>query len=301
MSLLQRTAMAGLAVVCCAPWNSCFADDLPVTFRKITNNGLFKQRPAWAPDGRAVVYAQHSNDAIQLYLLEFESGETRRLTDRTAPEYDAVYSPDGQSLLFAFDKTSPNQGDLEVYRLSMQSGELAAVAVTDGKLSHEESPCWAPNGKQLAFSSTKEGNQEIYTAAIDGGTWLRLTSDPAIDAHPAWSPDGTQIAFASNRWGDLEIAVMDADGSDLQRLTRTAGLDDYPAWSRDGQYLAFTGNRDGNFDIHVMRLADLSVTRLTTSPAIDNFPAWTSTGQIGFVSNRDDGFDIFVTVNWHPR
>ena len=80
---------------------------------------------------------------------------------------------------------------------------------------HQDWPAWSPDGKRIAFSSTHEGNQEIYAAAVDGSDLVRLTQNPGIDAHPCWSPDGRTIAFATDRWGGLELASVKADGTGL--------------------------------------------------------------------------------------
>lgn len=259
---------------------------------QLTADGHLKQRPCWSPDGKQVVFARHQGATIFLFLRDLKTGQEERLTSSNSPEYDAVFSPEGMSLLLAFDKTSPNQGDLEVYRLALADRKLTPLAVTQGALSHEESPCWSPDGKRFAFTSTKHGNQELYVADVAGGDWLRLTNDAAIDAHPSWSPDGKTIAFATNHWGDLEIALINPDGSNLRRLTQSKGLDDYPAWSPDGRQLAFTSNRDGNLEIYVQPL-DGPAMNVTRHEAIDNFPAWTPDGRVGFVSNRDGGFDLY--------
>ena len=264
-------------------------------WERLTRDGYFKQRPHFAPEGREMVFARHRGATILLFLRKLDSGEERRLTGREEPEYDAVFSPDGSRLAFAFDKTSPNQGDLEVYVVDRGDGaEPKPIAVTQGKLSHEESPCWSPDARSLAFTSTREGNQELFVVSAAGGAWKRLTNDPAIDAHPAWSPDGKWIAFATNRWGDLEIALVRPDGTGLRRVTESPGLDDYPAWSPDGRYLAFASNRDGNLEIYVARPDGTDATNATRNAAIDNFPAWTPDGRLGCVSNRDGGFDIYV-------
>ena len=263
---------------------------------RLTTDGHLKQRPCWSPDGQQVVFARHQGDTIFLFLRDLMTGKEERLTKQTAPEYDAVFSPEGKELLLSFDKLSPNQGDIEVYRLALSDRSLAPLATTRGALSHEESPCWSPDGKRFAFTSTRHGNQELYVADVMGGEWQRLTEDAAIDAHPAWSPDGQTIAFATDRWGDLEIALIHPDGSNLRRLTDSKSLDDYPAWSPDGRHVAFTSNRDGNLEIYVQPLAG-PARNVTRDPAIDNFPAWTPDGRIGFVSNRDDGFDLY-TVEW---
>jgi TolB protein len=263
-------------------------------FTPLTKDGRLKQRPQWSPDGTTLVFARHSGAKIQLVLLDVKSGKERRLTKGDNPEYDAVWSPDGKRLAFAFDKTSPNQGDIDVHLIDADGKNQKPLAVSQGKLSHEESPAWSPDGKRVAYSSTRDGNQELYVIGIDGKNAKRLTNDPAIDAHPAWSPDGKRLAFATNRWGDLEIAVLELSTSTVTRLTHNKGLDDYPAWSPDGKHIAWTSSRRGNFEIFVMHADGTNQRNATDNPAIDNFPAWTPDGRLTFVSNRSGGFEVYV-------
>lgn len=263
--------------------------------RAITRDGRYKQRPAWSPDGTMLAFSRHENSGIFLFVLEIESGSERRLTDRKDAEYDAVWSPDGKRLAFSFVKTSPNQGDLEVYTIAADGTDLKPLAVTMNTLSHEESPGWSPEGRFVAFTSTRDGNQELYAAGADGSQPRRLTNHPAIDAHPAWSPDGKRIAFATGQWGDFELATVEPDGSNPTRLTHSRGLDDYPAWSPDGRRIAFTTNRDANFEIYLIDADGGNERNISRSSAIDHFPAWSPDGRLSFVSSRDRGFEIYVT------
>ena len=259
---------------------------------RLTTDGLLKQRPVWSPDGASLVFARHQGSTIFLFLREADGSE-RRLTKSKDPEFDAAWSPDGKRLVFTFDKTVPNQGDMDVYSIAADGSELTPVLTSPGKLTHEEWPSWSPDGSWITLSSTRDGNQEIYVVRPDGKDLKRLTSDPAIDAHPAWSPDGKRIVFATNRWGDLELAAVDTEGGNLTRLTTSPGLDDYPAWSRDGKSIAFTSHRDGNAEIFAIDPDGNNPRNLTRNPAIDNFPAWSPAGELTFVSNRAGGFDIY--------
>jgi TolB protein len=248
----------------------------------------------WSPDGQSLVFARHRGSTIFLFLRSVDGREERRLTSGKEPEYDAAFSPDGKRLLLAYDKSSPNQGDIEIYAVHRDGQELTPVVTTGQQLSHEEWPSWSPDGQWFAFTSTRYGNQELCVARSDGKEETRLTNDPALDVHPAWSPDGKRIAFATDRWGDLEIAVVDRDGQNLTRVTQSRGFDDYPAWSPDGTKLAFASNRGGNLDIYVSDVEGREVRQMTTNPGIDNFPTFSPQGELTFVSQRPGGFDIFV-------
>ncbi|HEY8218428.1 MAG TPA: hypothetical protein VIH82_14920 [Acidimicrobiia bacterium] len=85
------------------------------------------------------------------------------------------------------------------------------------------------NGK-IAFTSERDGNDEIYVTDANGTNQHNLTNNPAPDFDPNWSPDGEQIAFTSLRDGNLEVYVMDADGSDQRRVTNNAAFDFLPNW-----------------------------------------------------------------------
>jgi TolB protein len=273
-----------------------FAQSPDGPFVRLTTDGLLKQRPAWSPDGKWLSFTRHEGATIFVFVRAADGSSERRLTKRSDPEFDAVWSPDGARLALAIDKASPNQGDIDVHTVAAHGDDLKPVATTDKKLSHEEWPAWSPDGQRLVFTSTADDNQDLYVALANGSERKRLTSDPALDAHPAWSPDGKQIVFATNRWGDLELARVEIDGSGLVRLTESPRLDDYPVWSPDGKQIALTSNRDGNFEIYTIDVDGINPRNCTKCPAHDNFPAWTPDGRLTFVSNRDGGFDIYVVA-----
>ena len=88
---------------------------------------------------------------------------------------------------------------------------------------------------QIAFSSARNGDLNIYVMDEDGKNVVQLTNHPRVDSIPAWSPDGRRIAFSSlrdeppNTHGNSEIYIMDADGGNPMRLTQEPQIDTLPA------------------------------------------------------------------------
>lgn len=274
----------------------------PAVPLRLTHDGQFKQRPAWSPDGTSLIFTRHRGATMTLWQLTLATGAEVRVTENQDPEFDAVFAPDGKSLLYSFDKASPNQGDIEVYRWDFDARQSTPIATTRGQLSHEEWATWSPDGKRVAFTTTRHGNQELAVADLNGENEVRLTSDPALDLHPAWSPDGRHLLFATARWGDLELARIDSDGKNLVRITDSPGLDDYPAWSPDGKWLAFCSNRSGDLEIYVAEADGRDPRNVTQTEGSDTFPTFSPRGELTWVGQRESGWDLFsITVANDPR
>jgi TolB protein len=156
-------------------------------------------------------------------------------------------------------------------------------------------PAWSPDGKQIAFRSQRDGNDEIYVMRADGSQQQNITLDPAGDWSPAWSPDGRRIAFSSQRGDDAlrSIYVINVDGTGLVNLTQDKSEGEYPAWSPDGARIAFScyqGGRDAtlDYDICLMNADGSGQVNLTRNPAYDMYPTWSPDGRrLAFYSERD--------------
>lgn len=137
-----------------------------------------------------------------------------------------------------------------------------------------------PGGTGLiAATSSRDGNEEIYSMDQNGGLVTRLTNEAGRDFDPSFSPDGSRIAFVSNRDGDLEIYLMDADGSNQTRLTNNAGDDMDPAWSPDGNRLAIRRSVSGDNEIFMIDSADGgNAVNLTQNAASDFAPDFSPDG-----------------------
>ena len=164
---------------------------------------------------------------------------------------------------------------------------------------------------QIAFSSDRDGNFEIYVMDTDGKNQRRLITNRDDDWDPSWSPDGTRIAFTSSAkvlnvvqahplsvvGGLPQIYVMDADGGNKQRLTDSDFAEWYPSWSPDGTRIAFTSS--GAMDtagwyIYVVDADGKNLRRLGQESGW--YPSWSpDSKRIAFVSSRNAfGNQIYV-------
>jgi eukaryotic-like serine/threonine-protein kinase len=209
----------------------------------------------------------------EIYVMNADGSDQRRLTFNDGVDTNAAWSPDGKTIAF----TSVRAGGLEIYVMNADgSGARRLTNQTASGLGAID-PKWSPDGRRIAFRT--RSRPDIYTVNVDGTGVTNLTHHPASDVSPAWSPDGGRIAFVSERDGNPEIYLMDPNGENVIRLTHTDAREGLPAWSPDGKKIAFNSNRDGDGEIYVMNSDGSNTVRLTSNPGQDGYPSWSPDGR----------------------
>ena len=139
----------------------------------------------------------------------------------------------------------------------------------------------APTSEKIVFTSTRDGNSEIYIMNSDGSEQINLSRDNAEDFDPVWSPDGEQILFVSDRAGPSDLYIMNADGSGVRKVFRNRKNRLNPTWSPDGRKIAYAqGNEVGDL-IYTATINGGFVERLTHG----FMPTWSPDGsKIAFVA-----------------
>jgi tetratricopeptide (TPR) repeat protein len=220
--------------------------------------------PALSPNGQLLVYHSELIEAEGLHLLNLTSGEDNRLTifkQHLLPRWGGdneqflfvAQEPGTERWLiqegFADGKSEPiilrdgrtpdwsSDNELIAYHGANAEGNDPGIYIVpfDGgeatRLTNHESdraPDFSPDGSQLAYMSTRNGNWDIYTISTAGSAPRQITTSSGNDGLPAWSPDGRQIAFVSDADGNWAIYVIDAQGGTPSRVAEWDG--NRPDW-----------------------------------------------------------------------
>jgi TolB protein len=129
---------------------------------------------------------------------------------------------------------------LTILLLSMA---IALVVTACGGDDDSETYTGEPTGR-IVFTSDRDGNTEIYSAAIDGSALVNLTNDPAQDDSPDINSTLDHIAFISTRGGAQDVWVMDIDGGNPAARTKDPAADSSPIWSPDSTKIAHYSARE---------------------------------------------------------
>lgn len=159
-------------------------------------------------------------------------------------------------------------------------------------------PAWSPDGHQIAFTSYRSGNEEIWLMDSDGQNLRPLTTDPRGDWSPTWSPDGRRITFTSDRTGTNQIWVMNRDGSQQRQLTRPARPEEYSrdsSWSLDGKMIIYTSDRSGKEENWIMVSDGSNPVQHSRSDGKNCHPSFTPDGKsIIFTSMRTGAYGLWI-------
>jgi dipeptidyl aminopeptidase/acylaminoacyl peptidase len=153
-----------------------------------------------------------------------------------ANQVEPELSPDGTSIVFQ-GKSLPST-DEQSNQLFILEADGTVRQLTDGP-GGATSPSWSPDGSQIAFVKSPEG--DIFVVDVDGTDMRAVTATPADDRLPDWSPDGSHIVFESGSEDVAGIWIVSVDDGSLMQLTFPGGAAN-PAWSPDGSWIAFRGD-----------------------------------------------------------
>jgi Tol biopolymer transport system component len=249
-----------------------------------------------APSSKSSSSLWSQNDGPSLLVSRAPSGDAEYAIYRVAPDGsndERLFSPPGGAFSHAVSPggtriafgSSVSENDVEMFVANFDGTDLTRVTVSAG---YDSDPTWSPDGSQIAFISSRDGNFELYVMDPDGSNVVQLTDSETSDFHnPAWSPDGNWIAVSGLTSQDNhDVFVIHPDGSSLRKLTESQDEEGAPSWSPDGQSIVYTrGDPDLYADLYRMDSHGNHETALTSTDEYDErSPVWSPDGtQIAFV------------------
>jgi len=256
--------------------NSSYNPSLDTAIWYLNNNGAWKD---WVtPNAQKRI-----NEALSTQYLS----NLTNITNNSAHDYYADWSPDGTKIAFTSEKYENE------HIFVMNTDGTNQVRLTNYKAQNRR-PSWSPDGTRIAFDSKRDEMGEIYVMNSDGTNEIRITNDIYDDYKASWSPDGAKIAFTSERDGNAEIYTMNADGTNQTNITNNNVEDKYPSWSPNGDKIVFTSKRDGTDEIYTINPDGTNQIRLTYGDW-EYKPSWSRDGtKIAFTSERDGNAEIYT-------
>lgn len=210
-------------------------DPLSLQLIRLTNGPWNDAEPALSPDGRTLAFASDRNNYWDLYLLDLPTGQVRQLTATREYESAPSWSPDGQWLVY---EAYAGQ-NLDLFIINTEDLSQPPIRLTEHPAT-DFHPAWAPNGRQIAFISTRSGQSDLWIASLDipgEGRFLQLTNTPnAIEDFPVWNQQDGSLIFSRREIGSGLQTVQRWTPSDQQTESVTNG--GRAAWSPEGGRLA---------------------------------------------------------------
>ncbi len=242
---------------------------------------------------------ESASGAQELYVVDSDGENLRRLTNLNSLTMSCSWSPDGARMAFL----SFASGDPAIHEMDVATGQARVLDLDRG--GQPMTPVYHPNGEEIIFSLADGAESGLFAYRVreDCCLW-RLTGGRWNDLSPSFSPEGDRLAFNSNRLGVAipQIYVMPAEAGGRPDLVSPylfgqGGYYTSPDWAPAGDRVAFHGRyRRGSYHILIADVAARGQRLLQlTYEGNNEDPSWAPDGRhLVFVGERDWGFGLFV-------
>ncbi len=147
--------------------------------RRLTNNPAIDGSPTWSPTGTQIAFTSERTGSPQIYTMNVDgSGVVRRSSESYADR--ATWSPAPYNEIAFTARTGPG---FDIKILNIANGTTRQITFGEGT---NESPVWSPNGRHLAFMSTRSGRSQVFTVDGDGRNLRQITRE-GNNTTPHWS------------------------------------------------------------------------------------------------------------------
>lgn len=252
-------------------------DGRVVTSMRYKRDGTLSLRPHYS-----------INPKSQLFVVSASGGEPQQLTDLPFSVGGAVWSADGNTLLFTGNEEQDNEYNEEstgqIYAVSVAGGDVRTLTTNPGT---ESRPAISPNGEQLAFTYTAERGAQTDLMVVDiapDGTFrgeprnLTANWDYRIGG-PTWTSNGRNIRWSAGIGGNSHVFEVSARGGEITQVTSGDRRLSSVSTSENGRIMAYTATdavtppevfvarADGTREQRLTSLSEELLSEITLQPA----------------------------------
>jgi TolB protein len=281
----------------------------------------------WSPDGTELIFqsTREGRACDQEYVMRPDGTGARLVSTGGGVVTCGYFFPDGSRILYASTHESmgpacppkPDRSrgyvwplyDYQLYTARPDGSDVRPLAPAPGSYNAEAT---VSKDGWVVFTSTRDGDLDLYKVRLDGTGLTRLTNTPGYDGGAFFSADGKRIVYRASRPapgaeeadyrallgqklvrpGRLEIWVMNADGTDQHQVTHVGAANFAPFFHSDGRRIIFASNvkdpRGPNFDLYLVNDDGTGLEQVTTYDGFDGFPMFSPEGgRLVFASNRN--------------
>lgn len=297
-----------------------------VNLRQLTFEGE-NAEAYFSNDGTRLVYQRTPAEGgcDQIFTFDLATGEQQLVSTGTGRTTCSYFYPEGERVIFASthaeSEMCPAPPDMsqgyvwavypsyDLWIADDDGGNLTQLTDTPG---YDAEATLSPQGDRMIFTSTRDGDLDLYTMALDGSDVRRITDRVGYDGGAFYSPDGTKIVWRAHypeegpemddylrlldqgliRPSSLEVYVADADGSNVQQVTDNGAANFGPFFHPSGEKIIFSSNMDDptgrNFDLYLINVDGTGLERITFTEDFDGFPMFSPDGRyLVWGSNRN--------------
>ena len=211
------------------------------TATALTRDSAWDGYPVWSRDGSQIAFASDRFGDLDIFVMNAEGGDLRRLTFHDAADRPSDFSADGQRVLFSSARMDsaassyfPTASLPELYEVAVSGGAPKMLFTNPAREAR-----WSPDGRRIAYREEKAYESQWRQRDVN--------------------------AFARDIW------IYDLASGEHRKVTDNPGGDHSPLWSRDGRALLMQSEIDGGtFNVRRVELADGASTQLSahqTHPA----------------------------------
>jgi|GEM_PF-108115 len=209
------------------------------SIKQVSSDGELAILPTWVPGG-LIAYTGYRRGNPDLYIVDPEKGKETLFSSYQGFNSGVSFDPKGRfaAISLSFDDNP------DIYLVD-GSGQKILARLTDSR-GIDISPCFSPDGEQIAFVSDRLGGPQIFLMDKDGMNQHPLPLPGSYNTSPDFSPDGHLIAYQSRGEDSrFSVWVYDRRNGQARRLSGGHWDDEKPSFSPDGRLIVFTSTRLG--------------------------------------------------------